>query len=165
MNRFKKFIKNFFNRIIPPEVSIKKLSLSFSTGVFIAFSPFIGVHTLMIIIVCWVTGLNLAVTLATSYLINNPWTVLPIMAADYIFGHWLFTKVFNLDLSNYDPAWMEFVNNHIGKYLQQYLGLEKLCLWHFVIGGHILALILALISYPFAKRLFKGLIHETHSTK
>src|SRR5581483_10373754 len=60
-----------------------KLALSFCVGVYIAFSPFIGLHTVMTFIFVWLFGLNLAATFTASWLINNPWTMIPIYSTDY----------------------------------------------------------------------------------
>jgi len=65
-----------------------ELSLSFSIGVFIGMSPFLGLHTLLALGVAALFRLNKLVTLAGAY-VTNPWTILPI----YTLGTWLGIKV------------------------------------------------------------------------
>jgi len=53
--------------------SPQKLKLAFAVGVFIAFSPLVGIHTV------------LAVAVMVGVFINNPWTFVPIYGG----GLWL----------------------------------------------------------------------------
>ncbi len=55
-------------------------ALAFSVGVFIAFSPIYGLHFASVIFVAWMFRLNFPALLVGS-LINNPWTVVPIVLA------------------------------------------------------------------------------------
>ena len=48
-------------------------------GIFIAFSPTYGLHFVTALLCAWLFRLNL-VALMAGNLINNPWTVLPIIA-------------------------------------------------------------------------------------
>jgi uncharacterized protein (DUF2062 family) len=57
-----------------------RTALAFAVGVFIAFSPTYGLHTLSVFFCAWAFRLNFAAVLAGS-LINNPWTVVPILGA------------------------------------------------------------------------------------
>lgn len=55
-------------------------ALAFSLGVFIAFSPTYGLHCASAVFTAWLFRLNFPALLAGS-LMNNPWTVVPILAA------------------------------------------------------------------------------------
>jgi uncharacterized protein (DUF2062 family) len=57
-----------------------RTALAFAVGAFIAFSPTYGLHTLSVFFLAWAFRLNAAAVLAGS-LINNPWTVVPILGA------------------------------------------------------------------------------------
>src|SRR4029453_4322399 len=55
-------------------------------GVFLAFSPLVGLHTLLGLAIAFVFGLN-RVALLIGLFVNNPWTLIPIyIAAGYIGG-------------------------------------------------------------------------------
>ncbi|MFQ5508683.1 MAG: DUF2062 domain-containing protein [Leptospirillia bacterium] len=56
-----------------------KLAMAFAIGVFIAFSPLIGIHTLLALGVVWLFRYNPVATLAGAF-VNNPWTFVPIYA-------------------------------------------------------------------------------------
>lgn len=65
----------------PPQ----RTAFAFALGVFIAFSPAYGLHILLVGVCTWLFGLNF-VALLTGALINNPWTVVPILGATYWSG-------------------------------------------------------------------------------
>jgi uncharacterized protein (DUF2062 family) len=142
-----------------------KLALSVSVGACIAFSPFIGLHTLMIILLIWLAGLNPAITLMVSHAINNPWTMVPVYLSDYWFGNWFFNKFLGIDLAGYNPEWVTWLN----MLMQTKLGLHEFCLWSFLIGGTILSLFIGLILYPLVKiiciRIMMVRSHENYSAQ
>jgi len=55
----------------------KDIALAFSLGVFVAFFPIFGTHTVMALGGAWFLGLSPTVTLAGTF-INNPWTIAPL---------------------------------------------------------------------------------------
>jgi len=121
--------------------SAEKLTQSFCIGIFIAFSPFPGAHTIMMLIAKWLFRLNFPILfIATSF--NNPWTMIPFYSSDYVFGYWLLHKVFN-----WDPGW------YIP--LAKIFGSGKICILSFLIGGNILGIVSSILCYPFIKMLFK----------
>ena len=150
----KDFFKKLFRKWLLAERSPKKLALAFCWGSFIALAPIPGFHTPLLFLISWLLHLNSVIVFTVVYIINNPWTMLPIYAIDYLFGYWLLFSMGNIDLMPYDPFWMEWINKKIGSYLSLYLGIQKLCLWYFLIGGFILAATISIIIYPFIKRLF-----------
>lgn len=50
------------------------LAKAFAVGVFVAFTPFLGLHTLMVLFLAWVFRLNKLAALSGT-LVNNPWTI------------------------------------------------------------------------------------------
>lgn len=154
------FFKKQFRKWVLAEHSPEKLALAVCWGIFIAVAPVPGLHTPLLFIMSWLLSLNTVIVFSVVYIINNPWTILPIYAVDYLFGYWLLFSLGGLDLVPYDPAWMEWVNRKIGVYLSRYLGIQKLCLWYFLLGGIILAGTIALVLYPFIHRLFIRLTRE-----
>ncbi|MCK4517171.1 DUF2062 domain-containing protein [Candidatus Babeliales bacterium] len=132
--------KNLFSKALHTNNTPAKLAVSFCIGIYIAFSPFPGGHTVMMFAFTWLFGLNFPILFfATSF--NNPWTAIPFYAADYSFGYW-FTHSF-LGLN---PAWAFS--------FERFLGSSKICLWSFFIGGNVLGILFAIICYPLVLRLF-----------
>lgn len=73
-------IKQKFKDILSLDESSERLSLAFAIGVFIAFSPTIGLHTVSVIAAAYLFRLNIG-ALFLGVFINNPWTMVPIYAA------------------------------------------------------------------------------------
>ena len=152
---------SFFKGLVLKERSPKKLALSFAMGVYIAICPFIGLHTAMIFAFAWMFRLNTAVTFATGYIVNNPFSLVPIFAADYGFGYWLLHKVFHFKTQDINPSFVKYVND----FLYAKLGIPRACFWSFIIGGNLLAVILAIIAYFVAKPLFIKLSKQVYKRK
>lgn len=127
-----KILKVFKNALTSGN-SPEKLALSICFGIYIAFSPFPGGHTLMMLAAKALFDLNLPVLFIITS-INNPWTMVAFFGLDYAFGYWFLHGVMNLS-----PAW-------IFSYAKLF-GDTKICLWSFIIGGNILGIIFALVSY------------------
>jgi uncharacterized protein (DUF2062 family) len=154
-----KYGKKLMERLVKSESSPGKLAWSIALGIFLAFSPYLGFQTLLVFVLSFLFRANAAVVFIILYTVNNPWTMVPIIALDYVFGHWLLESLLGLDLLQYNPSWMDWINKKIG-YLTSYLGVEHLCFWCFFIGGNIIAISCAFISYPFLKRLSTKIIKK-----
>lgn len=115
-----------------------RTALAFAIGVFIAFSPTYGLHTLSVVFCAWAFRLNF-LALFLGALINNPWTLIPIL------GGTLWTGVLLLDIPSTPAIDWEHVTTET--------------LWHtvspyilpFVLGGCVLGAAAALIAYPLAR--------------
>jgi uncharacterized protein len=131
-----------------------KLAYASCVGIFIAFSPFLGLHWLMTIILAWILRLNVAVVYAASHVVNNPFTMVPLYLAGYAVGNYI-TQLFGLNLLAYNPWWMNWLNLKLSC-----LGIPNLSLLTFLIGGNVLGLLVAVVSYPFLLRFYKRIIKE-----
>lgn len=151
--------KNFLKNLALKERCPKKLALSFCMGVYIAFSPFPGLHTAMVFAFSWLFRLNWAVVLSSSCLINSPWTMVPIYATDYMVGNWLCGQMFGCDMLTYNPSWMNWINQHVS----HYAGMGNICLSSFLIGGNVLGVGFALLLYVPMKYLFGALVDQMYN--
>lgn len=161
-----KSIKKYFERLLLAEGSSKKLAASFCLGTFIGLSPIIPLQTPLLFIMSWLTGLNTAVTFAAVYLINNPFTIIPIYIVGYAVGAWFFEGLLGVSLVQYNPAWVERFNTFMYKYIdiKKYLGSE-FCVWYLLIGGFTFALTVSLLLYPLLKRVCDRLIAQMEKKK
>lgn len=153
-------ISDFLKRLVYKERSPHKLALSFCVGVYIAFSPFLFLHTIMIFLFSWLFALNGTVTFAAAYGVNNPWTMVFIYSADYVMGTWFFTHVLDVNSLHINPRWMAFINEP----LQSYLGIEGVSFWAFMIGGNLLGIAIGSILYPVMRHIFTRLSTIIHGT-
>ena len=92
-----------------------RLALSLALGAYIAFCPFVGLHTALVFVFAWLLSLNALVLLAISNGINNPFTMLPIYASGHMTGDWLLSGLFGYDVQRLDPGWM--IGNRVPSYL------------------------------------------------
>ncbi len=81
--RVKQFIKF---RIIHVDDSPHRIALGVSIGLFTAFLPLLGLHTIIAFMLAFVLRANKAVAILCSW-ISNPLTMIPIFVPSYIFGH------------------------------------------------------------------------------
>ena len=89
-------IKELLKKGLSSNPSPHKLAFSFCIGIYVAFSPFPGGHTIMMLAFKWFFGLNFPILfIATSF--NNPWTMIPFFSFDYIFGYWVTHSLFGLN--------------------------------------------------------------------
>lgn len=125
------------------ELSWSVLTWSSVCGIWIAFCPFLGLHTMLVFVCSWLFSLNVAVVLGLSVLINNPWTMLPVYYFDYQVGMYLYFYTIGQIPEN--PFWLQFVLI----YMQKNLLIPSFSFWAFMIGGLFVATAAAVITYSF----------------
>ena len=140
-SRIVKKIKSVFINALNEGTSASKLALTCSIGMYIAFSPFPGAHTIMVLTAKWLFKLNLPILFIVSSL-NNPWTMIPVFTLDYYFGYWLIHTVLGIN-----PPWILSLSNIFGS--------GSICICSFLVGGNILGIISFFVIYPLAYFLFK----------
>lgn len=146
-----KTIKRSLVNILKSGTSPHKLALTFAVGMYIAFSPFPGFHTLMMLALYRLMQLNLPlIFIVVSF--NNPWTMIPLYAFDYSVGYWVIHRLLNLEpLWHFDyVSWFNYF--HISLPIS-----GSFCIVSFLVGGNIIAILAALISYPIVKRVSERL--------
>jgi len=130
--------------LITIKESPHRLAMSFSVGVFIGMSPFLGFHTLLGLIVVWIFRLNTFSIIAGVY-ITNPWTIVPI----YAFSTWVGAKF--LGIKEIIPAidWSHITFSH-------FLTSLKPLLIPFIFGTFLTGFFTAVISYVIIYRFVKS---------
>lgn len=89
-------IRSLFHHSDPPH----KLAFAFALGIFVAFTPTIGLHLLSCLLLAWIFRLSKIVIITASF-INNPWTIAPL----YGFCFWFGIKVTGSNIVMPDIAW------------------------------------------------------------
>jgi uncharacterized protein (DUF2062 family) len=130
-------IRSHLTRLLHLKESPHRTALAFAVGAFIAFSPTYGLHTLSVLFCAWAFRLN-AVALMAGSLINNPWTVVPILGATL----WTGVQVTGLpDVPSADWA---------GLSLTAFYEQVKPYAAPFFLGGFLLSTLGAALGYPLA---------------
>ncbi len=130
-----KYIKDRIRSLLALDDPPDKLALAFSLGVFVAFTPTIGLHTLSCLFLAWIFRVSKIVTVTGSF-INNPWTIVPL----YGFCLWFGIKITGGNASSPHIAW-----NEIG-FSNAYLILKPF-LWPFIAGTLVVGVAASVISY------------------
>jgi uncharacterized protein (DUF2062 family) len=128
-------IKKTVQQILHLGDSPSRTALASAIGVFIAFTPTYGLHTLSAVLVAWAFRLNVVAVLAGSF-INNPWTILPILASTM----WVGLKLVPIG----DPPTLDWNHFNIPILWQQF----KPYVVPFVVGATVLGFLCSLIAYP-----------------
>jgi len=114
----------------------RRTALAFALGIFIAFFP-VYPHTVIILIFAWSFRLNFLALFAAASL-NNPWTMVPILGATYWTGALLMGRQ-DVPSFNWKDLTLADVYHQILPYAVP-----------FALGGLVLSVIGALVTYPAA---------------
>jgi uncharacterized protein len=124
-------------QVLHLQESPQRTALAFAIGAGIAFCPFYGFHMILVVFCTWAFGLNF-VALMAGALINNPWTIVPILGATYWTGAAL--------LGTSDKPPFEWQDLSFGSIYAQVMPYAI----PFALGGLILTVLAAALSYPAA---------------
>lgn len=133
----------------PPE----RTALAFATGVFIAFSPFLGLHTIMATAIAVWFRFNKIAIYAGIIINNPPFTMVPIIIASYGLGALLMGRPLSLP-----PEGMELLRHpHIfsGAYWRQVFGHSGDILLPYAIGGMALSVVCSAAAYPLTLKFLR----------
>lgn len=131
-------LRAHLRQILHLQESPHRTALAFAIGMFIAFSPTYGFHTLSAVFLVWAFRLN-AVALMAGAFVNNPWTVVPILAATFWTGFQIMGKPENSQALQWDHLTLQQLYAQIQLY-----GIP------FFVGGLVLSMAAALLAYPLA---------------
>jgi uncharacterized protein (DUF2062 family) len=141
----KKSFKSLLRKFMDLDDSPGKIALSFAIGVFIAFSPLLGTHLIMVFLIILIFRVS-KVAILTGALINNPWTIVPMYTAGTFLGFIILrqplAKFPNFSLSDFSS-----LPNFFDKF--------KIILYPYLIGCTVLGLFAALIAFFIVKLIFQ----------
>ena len=124
-----------------------RTALAFGVGILIAFSPFLGIHMGIALLVAFVFRLNRVAILFGTYL-NNPWTLAPIYLAGTSLGCLLFgVSADGLDAIDWElegPAFRQALWTTLRRYL-----------WPFLVGNMLLGAVCGIAGYFVLRRILE----------
>jgi len=130
-----------------------RTALAFAIGVFIAFAPHYLFHTASAVFCAWMFRLNYMAVFLGSF-INNPWTLIPILASS------LYTGLFLLgESSTITIEWNQLTMENLFDMLSPYL-------LPFLVGACTLATFCSILAYPLMRwtvTRYRNLTHHGHS--
>ncbi len=112
-----------------------RTALAFAIGVFIAFAPHYFFHTASVVFCAWAFRLNFLALFLGSF-INNPWTLVPILAASLYTGLLLIGASSSITIE-----WEHITVENMFEMLSPYL-------LPFIVGACTLSILGFVIAYP-----------------
>lgn len=129
--------QSLLRQVLHLHESPQRTALAFAIGTGIAFCPFYGFHTILVGLFTWLFGLNFLALFAGA-MINNPWTIVPILGATYWVGAVLLGRSDSPTFDWHDLGFQAIYDQVIPYAVP------------FLVGGTVLSLIGAAVSYPLA---------------
>ena len=116
-----------------------RIALAFGLGIWLAFSPLLGLHTVMALAIAFTFRLSRAAILIGCWF-NNPWTLAPLFLAGTVVGCAL------LGVSTDGLATIEW-DRHGWAFYSDLLAHLRPYLWPFVVGNTVLGVFFGVLSY------------------
>lgn len=140
-----------WHRLIRITATPHQIALGLATGVFMGFSPFVGLHMVTAAFICLFTGGSvLAAALGT--MVCNPLSCPIMLISDYKLGTLLFGEAGNLpDLSALDRGFLEILASPV-EFAQLFWTLLGPVFLPLLAGGALLGLLFSAPSYFLTRR-------------
>ncbi|HYP53181.1 MAG TPA: DUF2062 domain-containing protein [Pyrinomonadaceae bacterium] len=147
-------LRKTFRRLLSIDDPPERTALAFSVGVFIAFSPFLGLHTIMATLVALIFRFNKIAIYAGTF-VNNPFlTLVPIIVASYAVGAFIMGRP--LSLPEGGMALLRDPHLFDGDYWRQLFAHAWDVLLPFSVGGMLLSVVCSLAAYPVTLKLLRA---------
>ncbi len=135
-----------FRRLLVIDDPPERTALAFSVGVFIAFSPLLGFHTIIATLIAFFFRFNKVAIYLGTY-VNNPFlTLVPIIVVSYALGAVLLGRPFRIP-----PEGIELLKNpHLltSAYYARVFTQSWYIVVPFALGATILSVICSAAAYP-----------------
>ena len=135
-----------FRRLLAIDDPPERTALAFSIGVFIAFSPFLGLHTIAATLVAFLFRFNKIAIYAGTFL-NNPFlTLVPIIVASYALGAFVLGRPLRIPAEG-----IELIKNprlFSRDYHNQIFAQSWYLVAPFALGAMLLSVICSVLAYP-----------------
>ena len=143
-----------FRRLLAIDDPPERTALAFSIGVFIAFSPFLGLHTILATFIAFVFRFNKVAIYTGTFVNNPPLTLVPIIVASYAVGAFFMGRPLRIP-----PEGVELLKNpHLltGEYYHRLFVQSLSVVVPFALGGMVLSVVCSLIAYPLTLRALRA---------
>src|ERR1043165_2816714 len=151
-----------FRRLLAIDDPPERTALAFSIGVFIGFSPFLGLHTIMATALAFLFRFN-KIAIYTGTFVNNPFlTLVPIIIVSYAVGAFILGRPLRIP-----DEGLELLKNpriFTGEYYRLLFVQSWGIVWTFAVGAMILSVVFLLFAYSLTFRALRMYRH-TRSNK
>ncbi len=153
---------NYLRRLVASLARVpdtpERIAVAFSVGVFLGFSPFLGLHTLLGITLAFLFRLNRLATLIGVW-VNVPWILVPYYSFATWFGILLMGQPSGVSLPHLT------VSEVLSIAFWEWLTSQWELLVPAFVGSLLLAAIFAVLAYPLARSLIRRYRTYTESEK
>jgi uncharacterized protein (DUF2062 family) len=147
-------IRKAFRRLLAIDDPPERTALAFSIGVFIAFSPLLGLHTVMATVAAFAFKFN-KIAIYTGTYINNPFlTLVPITVLSYAVGALILGRPLKIPESG-----IELLKNpdlFSRDYYHQLFEQSRDIVEPFAIGATVLSVVCSALAYPLTLRALRA---------
>jgi uncharacterized protein (DUF2062 family) len=152
-----------FRRLLAIDDPPERTALAFAIGVFIAFSPFLGLHTIMATAVAFLFRFN-KIAIYTGTFLNNPFfTLVPIIIVSYAVGALILGRPLSIPEEG-----LELLQNpriFSGDYYRLLFIQSWNIVWPFSVGATALSVVCSLLAYPLTLRLLRAYGRRKNQSK
>lgn len=146
--------RSAFRRLLAIDDPPERTALAFSIGVFIAFSPFLGLHTILATLLAFLFRFN-KIAIYTGTFLNNPFfTLVPIIIASYGVGAFLMGRPVGIPAEGIDLLKNPAIFS--GEYYRRIFAQSWYIVEPFAVGGIVLSVVCSLLSYPLTLRALRA---------
>jgi len=144
-----------FRRLLAIDDPPERTALAFSIGVFIGFSPFLGLHTILATAIAFLFRFN-KIAIYTGTFLNNPFlTLVPIIIASYTVGAFILGRPLRIP-----DEGLELLKNprlFSGDYYRMlFVQSWSSVVWPFSVGAMALSVVCSLLAYPLTLRALRA---------
>ena len=145
-------LKDLLQKLLHIEDSPERTALAYSVGVFLGFSPFLGLHTLVGVLLAFLFRLNRVAVLLGVWS-NTPWWLVPY----YAVATWFGTRLMGVEIQRETLLALFHQGTQEGFQMNFWKGLtgQWPLLLGFGIGSLVFAFLLSLAVYPISLRWIK----------
>lgn len=146
--------RSTFRRLLALDDPPERTALAFSLGVFVAFSPFLGLHTILATLIAFLFRFN-KVAVYSGTFINNPFfTLVPIIIASYAIGAFILGRPLRIPQAGVEL--LRHPHPLTASYYHQIFQESWDIVWPFSIGAMTLSVVCSLIAYPVTFSLLRA---------
>jgi uncharacterized protein len=146
--------RSTFRRLLAIDDPPERTALAFSIGVFIAFCPFLGLHTILATFVAFVFRFN-KIAIYTGTFINNPFlTLVPIIIGSYAIGAFILGRPLKIPDEGVELLTHPAIFS--GDYYRQIFIQSWSIIKPFAVGATVLSVVCSLLAYPLTLKALRA---------
>ena len=146
--------RSTFRRLLAIDDPPERTALAFSIGVFIAFCPLLGLHTILATFVAFVFRFNKIAIYAGTF-INNPFlTLVPIIIGSYAIGAFILGRPLTIPDEGVELLTHPAIFS--GDYYRQIFTQSWTVIKPFAVGATVLSVVCSLLAYPLTLKALRA---------